>query len=384
MDDTGLVDWRFNPDGTADYYTVLAAEYVEGNTILELTFDANLPLESAPYSVESPTYSARTSSNISILANENEWTFDADGKLRLPGSILFPNALEYTENGIITSTDTGLGISLSRNLELSAVAAVNSGQGQLYIDTSANNDTSEVDIFWKLNTGTFGVPVLTPITSVITPTPGVRRISVTGVTFVVGQTYTFRRDLIDSVSWLFQSDGTLRTSGLGTISHYPGLTSSLKLEVPGSNNIVLRTTGGNLTFGADGSLTLPSTLNYPNSALQRDTALVMCPGNASTVVYIASADIQHTVKLLIQVEGLVGAETLPDTQSCEMIVAKSFRGNNIAATVYAIVHTSIAPLATFTAEWNAVTSRVEVICTPTGANGVNVKSFATEITAVVT
>jgi hypothetical protein len=115
MDATGLVGWQFNPDGSADYYTVLAAAYVEGNTILELTFDANLPLESAPYSVTSPTYSARTSSNISILANENEWTFDTDGQLTLPGSILFPNALEYTENGIITSVDTGLGISLSRN-----------------------------------------------------------------------------------------------------------------------------------------------------------------------------------------------------------------------------------------------------------------------------
>ena len=186
------------------------------------------------------------------------WTFGTDGKLTLPGSILFPNALEYTEQGIITSVDTGLGISLSRNLELSAVAAVNSGEGQLYIDISENDDTSEVDIFWQLNTGTFGVPVLTPITSVITPTPGVRRISVTGVTFVVGQTYTFRRDLIDSVSWLFQSDGTLRTSGLGTISHYPGLTSSLKLEVPGSNNIVLRTTGGDWQFGTDGSLAFPN------------------------------------------------------------------------------------------------------------------------------
>jgi len=84
MDATGLVDWQFNPDGTTDYYTVLAAEYVEGNTILELTFDANLPLESAPYSVTSPNYSTRTSSNISILANENEWTFNTDGNLTLP------------------------------------------------------------------------------------------------------------------------------------------------------------------------------------------------------------------------------------------------------------------------------------------------------------
>jgi hypothetical protein len=127
-----------------------------------------------------------------------------------------------------------------------------------------------------------------------------------------------------------------------------------------------------------------TTLTFPNGALQQDSALVVCLGNASTVVYISSADVQHTIKLLIQVEGLVGAAVLPDTQACEMIIAKSFRANDIASSVYAVVHTSAAPLATFTAEWNAVTSRVEVICTPTGANGVNVKSFATEITAVVT
>lgn len=126
------------------------------------------------------------------------------------------------------------------------------------------------------------------------------------------------------------------------------------------------------------------TLTYPNSALQQDIGPVPCVGNASTVVYIASADIQHTIKLLIQVEGLVGAETLPDTQSCEMIIAKSFRGDNVSSTVYAVVHTSVSPLATFTALWNALTNRVEVICTPTGANAVDVKTFATEITAVVT
>jgi hypothetical protein len=45
---------------------------------------------------------------------------------------------------------------------------------------------------------------------------------------------------------------------LGTISHYPGLTSSLKLEVPGGNNIVLRTDGGDWQFGTDGTVTFPN------------------------------------------------------------------------------------------------------------------------------
>jgi hypothetical protein len=121
-------------------------------------------------------------------------------------------------------------------------------------------------------------------------------------------------------------------------------------------------------------------LVYPNTALQRDTVGVQCLGNASTVVFTATGVSVHTIRLLIQVEGNVGAAVDWDTQACEMIIAKSFRANDIAATVYAVVHTSVAPLATFTAEWNALTSRVDVVCTPASANSVYVKTFATEIT----
>lgn len=120
-------------------------------------------------------------------------------------------------------------------------------------------------------------------------------------------------------------------------------------------------------------------LVYPVSALQRDTGTVTCAGNASTVVYTASSDIQYTVKLLIQVEGFEGAAVDADTQACEMIIAKSFRANDIAATVYGIVHTSVAPLATFTALWNGLTSRIEVLCATPSANSVYVRIFATEI-----
>jgi len=127
-------------------------------------------------------------------------------------------------------------------------------------------------------------------------------------------------------------------------------------------------------FDATGALV------YPNVALQRDTGTVNCSGNASTVVYTAAGQYQHTIRLLIQVEGTEGASAILDTQACEMIIAKSFRANDIAATVYGIVHTSVAPLATFTALWNALTNRIEVLCTTPSANGVRVRLFATEIT----
>lgn len=135
--------------------------------------------------------------------------------------------------------------------------------------------------------------------------------------------------------------------------------------VNGANEVVLSATGA---------------LSYPNTALQRDTATVTCAGNASTVVYTASGQYQYTVKLLIQVEGNEGASVDWDTQACEMIIAKSWRANDIASSVYGVVHTSVAPLATFTAEWNALTSRVEVLCATPSANTVYVRTFATEIT----
>jgi len=128
------------------------------------------------------------------------------------------------------------------------------------------------------------------------------------------------------------------------------------------------------TFGTTGNL------SYPNTALQRDTDTVTCAGNASTVVYTASSQGKHTIRLLIQVEGNEGAPVGWDTQACEMIIAKSFRADDVAATVYAVVHTSVAPLATFSAEWNALTSRVEVLCATPSANTVYVRTFATEIT----
>jgi hypothetical protein len=154
--------------------------------------------------------------------------------------------------------------------------------------------------------------------------------------------------------------GSLELNG----SPFTGSGSSDRL-VNGANEVILGSSGA---------------LSYPNSALQRDIGTIQCPGNVSTVVYTASAQFQHTIKLLIQVEGFEDVETIFDTQSCEMIIAKSFRANDIAASVYGVVHTSAAPLATFTAQWNALANRVEVLCTTPSANSVNVRTFATEIT----
>jgi hypothetical protein len=100
-----------------------------------------------------------------------------------------------------------------------------------------------------------------------------------------------------------------------------------------------------------------------------------------TVVFTSSQAGIQTIKLILKVEGVEASAQDADTQSCEMIIAKGFRGPTVAASVYGIVYTSVEPLATFTADWNPTLLRVEVTCQPTSLTySVDVKSFATELT----
>lgn len=108
---------------------------------------------------------------------------------------------------------------------------------------------------------------------------------------------------------------------------------------------------------------------------------VSCPPNVDTVIYTGTDQWQHTFKLLLKVEGpeVTGAQW--DTQSCEMMIAKSFRNDAMAGSVYGLVYTSANPLATFTTQWNSAINRVEVLCRPASTTeNVEVRSFVTEMT----
>lgn len=107
---------------------------------------------------------------------------------------------------------------------------------------------------------------------------------------------------------------------------------------------------------------------------------VNCQPNVDTVIYTATGQWQHTIKLLVQVEGIEGGQGPWETQSCEIIVSRSFVNNKVAGSVYGLVYTSNAALATFTARWNNTTSRVEVVCRPESTiSNVVAHAFATEI-----
>ena len=299
----------------------------------------------------------------------NEVILDANGNLTLPasGDINIPNG-----RANVTGTATTLGGGATVGVR--SILAIDSAFGSNDANAPASAQAIRGRVTGSNLTKTRNYVAGVTGQYLVTGTNASEFIN-TGLLGVVGDQTTTANAAV--VAYL-DGDGGLTTAG----SAY-GV--SMKNSTPGSGFdygldlqfIDLNVAGTTAPFKQ-------ADIRFNNGAVQRDTALVTCAGNASTVVYIASADIQHTIRLLIQVEGTVGAAVDTDTQACEMIIAKSFRANDIAASVYGIVHTSVAPLATFTAEWNALTSRVEVICTPTGASGVNVKSFATEITAVVT
>lgn len=144
-----------------------------------------------------------------------------------------------------------------------------------------------------------------------------------------------------------------------------------------NDKVSISTDNGNYTW----NFTNNGEFQFPNNVKQVNTGTVICDANMDTVIYTGTTQYQHTFKLLLKVEGMENdGQTGWDTQSCEMMIAKSFRNDAVAGSVYGLVYTSTNPLATFTTRWNASTSRIEVLCRPTSTlYGVEVRSFVTEM-----
>ncbi len=120
----------------------------------------------------------------------------------------------------------------------------------------------------------------------------------------------------------------------------------------------------------------------PNGGTQRSVGIVSCPPNVDTVIYTSIEQYTHTLKLLLCIEGYEGSNTGNDfdTQSCEMIVAKSHRNNTVSGSAYGLVYTSASPLVTLSTRWDVATSRIEVICRPASlTNSVSVRITGTEL-----
>ena len=278
------------------------------------------------------------------------------------------------------------------------------------IDIVSGNKTFSFE-----NTGALRVPgVITKDNSLMLVSSGVNGILPNGNSAAVNPDGQYGRVLIRTDdgttlrTWTFDVNGNLTLPSGGDIKNSAGA-SVLGGGTANTGNITfadttLTSTNGNVnitfdpvaspavsfSFAESGEFSAPQIVTSGISTQQvnmgatkqvsSDTA-VSCPINVDTVIYTSTGLTQHTFKVLLLVEGFEGEETSFDTQSCEMMVAKSFRNDAVAGTVYGLVYTSTNPLATFSTRWNAISSRVEVLCRPTSTtNSVNVRSFVTELT----
>ena len=314
------------------------------------------------------TMQARSGGEITLRTygpGSKDWLFGADGDLTLPegGDINIPDG---RANVTGTATTVGGGATVG----VRSILAIDSAFGSNDANAPASAQAIRGRVTGSNLTKTRNYVAGVTGQYLVTGTNASEFIN-TGLLGVVGDQTTTANAAV--VAYL-DGDGGLTTAG----SAY-GV--SMKNSTPGSGfDYGLDLQFIDLNIAGTTAPFKQADIRFNNGAVQRDTATVECLGNTSTVVYTASGQYQNTIKLLIQVEGYVGAPGSWDTQACEMIIAKSFRGPTVAATVYAVVHTSVAPLATFTAEWNALTNRVEVLCATPSANSVYVRTFATEIT----
>ncbi len=200
------------------------------------------------------------------------WTFDNGGKLTLPGTLEYANGTLATGGGLLTPPDTDYIIGTQGYQTVSAEAMGGTAGQILIVDTTFVDDITVVQPGWQVNAGSPSAPIWLAVAMVI---PGATdfSIDVPGFEFVVGSTYSFRNPVPVGYDWTFGLEGVLSTPGNGTISH---LNNDLKIEVAGTDVIVLRTAGGDTVINSDGSMTLPGGSSITDTG-------VMILGSGATV-----------------------------------------------------------------------------------------------------
>ena len=131
------------------------------------------------------------------------------------------------------------------------------------------------------------------------------------------------------------------------------------------------------------SLTTVGTLLSLNvdGNLQRAQKNTLCPSTVSTIIYTASGPIQNAIRLFVIAEGLeTGSGPNLETQASDIIAVKGYNTSDITLSVFGITYSGLAALATFDGQWNSVTNRIEITCTPVSlTNSVTVSVHALEL-----
>lgn len=144
-------------------------------------------------------------------------------------------------------------------------------------------------------------------------------------------------------------------------------------------------------FGVNGQLVFPGAPSLWQTFQIVPAVTTYLTTSTPTVVFSSTAFAVETMKATIQVIDVtgivVGDVSTYHSQVCEMLVVRKrmynsntdTTTNSVEATVYGVTHTSTTPMATFDAQWNATTSKIEITTALDPAyTGVNVKVMATE------
>jgi hypothetical protein len=179
--------------------------------------------------------------------------------------------------------------------------------------------------------------------------------------------------LLPTYTWTFDENGIMRLPAGGDIVDSNG-SSVLTAPAPGA-----------IAQGAyEVSIDTLGNVSYPGGITQSRQDDTVCNAGVDTVVYTATGQHQHAIKLFVMIEGMApGGDGMNwDTQACDVIAVKGYANNIIHVTTYGITYTSAAAFATFDGQWNATTNRIEITCRPVSpTNGVTVSVHAIEMTS---
>lgn len=158
------------------------------------------------------------------------------------------------------------------------------------------------------------------------------------------------------------------------------ITSGPSSLTPG--NVYVTTGNGGWQFKNDGSFSL--NFNEVHVATNNWGTTVGGGTGATGVVYTAKNQDLASIRVHATIEGNEDADaTGLHSQACDMMIVRRVAiggAVTVDSVVYGVIYTGAGPLATLDAQWNAVSSRIEITATPVSTtNNVYVKIYATEV-----
>lgn len=292
-----------------------------------------------------------------------------------------PNGIQYVFDGVkwVVETVTNTSEAISNSVQ-DRVAP-------MFVNGESNGITFEYDSVTNTFTST-----ITNATGYVLPTATGSVLG--GVKVGSGLTITDGVLSANDKTSLVNGGATVQLSSNSDLT-VPGIiksTSGTSYVDPGDSHVVIQSSNNiHWTFDPNGTLNLPQppnlSFNDPSIVFGGATSVatnnygVGVPGPAAGVVYNATTINLASMKLLITIEGIEdGGDGLSHTQVCEMLVVRrtGLTVNTVDSVVYGVIHTSLAPLATLTAQLS-VDGRVEILAQPTNSTPIYVKVYATEV-----